>query len=165
MWPTTVSSIISCFRSNINRHKWGVYTLLKTLNTLQREHHIFNQGSCVACMEGNLSSRLIWRDQLQCCLWLESLTTRALLPAYQPLPRLLQWVPPCRRLVLGDGHIHLHRGKHSKKLSYISFLQHVHLTTWAHCETLSCKETFQLPREIYFWGVGVCSWLTWNSSP
>lgn len=35
----------------------------------------------------------------------------ALQPAYQLLPQLLQWVPPYRRPVLGDGHIHLYGGK------------------------------------------------------
>lgn len=46
-----------------------------------------------------------WRDECWDPLM------NALQPVYQLLPQLLQWVPPYRRPVLGDGHIHLYGEK------------------------------------------------------
>lgn len=75
-----------------------------------RTHNVFNQGSHVAYRKKTAIFGLgAWRDSTEdeCLVCQKDPLTSALQPAYQLLPQLLQWVPPYRRPVLGDGHIHL----------------------------------------------------------
>ena len=89
---------------------WGIYILLETLNILQTEHNVFNQGPHVAYRENcDFRIRGEERDTMEdeCLICQKDPLMSALQPTYQLLPQLLQWVPPYRRPVLGDGHIHL----------------------------------------------------------
>ena len=95
---------------------WGIYILLETLNILQTEHNVFNQGPHVAYRENcDFRIRGEERDTMEdeCLICQKDPLMSALQPTYQLLPQLLQWVPPYRRPVLGDGHIHLYGKKKS----------------------------------------------------
>lgn len=83
----------------------------------------------------------------QCLVCQKDLLMNALQPAYQLLPQLLQWVPPYRRPVLGDGHIHLHGKKKStgKKWKDTLFAVYTYFTTWGHqseCDEFVIQEIF-----------------------
>lgn len=119
-------------RIKTNRQILREVLLLETLNSLTEQNVFFNQGSHVAYREKcNSWIRNKERDSLKGECW--DPLTNALQPAYQLLPQLLQWVPPYRRPVLGDGHIRLYRKKNpTVKWRDINFLKYVHTlpTTW-----------------------------------
>ena len=113
---------------------WGMYILLETLNTLQTEYNVFNQGS--HGLQGKLhfgwGAREGHKEDEYLVCQKDSLMS-ALQPVYQLLPQLLQWVPPYRKPVLGDGHIHLY-GKKCQlvRSGRISIFCSGYLTTWRH---------------------------------
>ena len=116
---------------------WGMYILLETLNTLQTEHNVFNQGSHVAYRENcDFWIRGKERDTMEdeCLICQKDPLMSALQPAYQLLPQLLQWVPPYRRPVLGDGHSHLYGKKNptGEKWRILTSTVVTYLTTWGH---------------------------------
>lgn len=127
--------------------------------SFQIEHNVFSQGSHVAYRENwDFWGRGKERDSTEdeCLVCRKDLLTNALQPAYQLLPQLLQWVPPYRRPVLGDGHSHLYGEKTQLVRSGgTSTFCSVYVThTWGHqseCdEFMSSKKSFlnKLPSQI-----------------
>lgn len=99
--------------------------LLETLNSLRQNRMSSSIKTFMAYREKCDWIRDKERDSLKGECW--DPLTNALQPAYQLLPQLLQWVPPYRRPVLGDDHIHLYRKKNpTDKWNNINFLKCVH---------------------------------------